>query len=648
MFKKILIANRGEIACRIMKTAQRMGIKTVAIYSKIDATSPHVLMADEAFYIADDFTNSYLNIPEIIRIAQLSNANAIHPGYGFLSENLEFAQACKDANIIWIGPSCDSMYLMASKKRAKQHVMQHNIPITPGFYANTDNDAALLQQAQLIGFPVIIKAAMGGGGKGMRTVYFAEDFMSAITAARREAQLIFADQTLLIEKYIEYSRHIEVQIMADNHGHTIHLYTRDCSIQRRHQKIIEEAPAPNIDNDLAEKLTNTAIKIAESINYHNAGTIEFLVDEQNNFYFMEMNTRLQVEHPVTEMITGLDLVEWQIRIANNEVLDLPKVSMRGHAIECRIYAEDPTNEFLPSIGHIKYLEEPKENLDCNQSLRIDSGIQIGSYVSQYYDPLLSKIIAWGETRADAIYQLHCALNKYSITGIKTNIPFLNAILIQKAFITPPYYTNFLQKNVITIPAYDTDVAILICACFDYITLYTNTDQLICDTVGWQMYLNNQWTKNYTLNGINYALNITPINQQQATINEITYTINLINNTTLLIHDGTKNTQAKIINQTNELTILTQSGPVTVERKASNTPLSQTNTKTHQLSSPIPSTIVAILKNIDDQVIAGEKLMILEAMKMEHTIVAPTAGRITHIFYSLGAQVQDGVELMKIS
>ena len=407
MFNKILIANRGEIACRIIKTARRLGIETVAVYSTADKDALHVKLADQAFCIGEPATSaSYLNIDAIIKAATLSGAQAIHPGYGFLSENPDFARACTKANLVFIGPSIEALNIMGSKQLAKQTLEKTDVPLTPGYHGVDQSDETLFDQAVKLGFPVLLKAANGGGGKGMRAVFKAQEFKQALDGARREATAFFANDTLLIEKLIQTPRHIEIQLMADNHGQVVHLFERDCSIQRRHQKIVEEAPAANLPEELRQRLANAAITVAKAIHYSGAGTIEFLVENNTNFYFMEMNTRLQVEHPVTEMITGLDLVEWQLRIAANEPLPCKQqdIKAHGHAIECRIYAEDPNNNFMPSIGQLHFLQEPH-----GEGVRIDTGVSVNASISMHYDPMISKLISWGETRADAQHRMDYAL-----------------------------------------------------------------------------------------------------------------------------------------------------------------------------------------------------------------------------------------------
>ncbi|SPX62117.1 acyl CoA carboxylase subunit alpha [Legionella feeleii] len=421
MFNKILIANRGEIACRVIKTARQMGIHTVAIYSTADKDSQHVSQADSAFCVGDATAkNSYLNIEAIIAAAKTSGAQAIHPGYGFLSENPLFAQACADAGIVFVGPSIAAMEAMASKQVAKQLLEKTGVPLTPGYHGSDQSDERLLQEARQIGFPVLLKAASGGGGKGMRAVYKEAEFSQALAGARREAMASFRDDTMLIEKLISNPRHVEVQIMADNYDQIVHLFERDCSIQRRHQKIIEEAPAPNLTATMRQGLAEAACEVARSIAYRGAGTVEFLVDGDNHFYFMEMNTRLQVEHPVTEMITGFDLVAWQLKIAANEPLPCPQetIAAHGHALECRIYAEDPQQGFLPSIGQLRFLHEP-----TGPGIRIDSGVSLHSHITMHYDPMIAKLITWGETREQALQRMRYALANYAVGGVKLTLLF---------------------------------------------------------------------------------------------------------------------------------------------------------------------------------------------------------------------------------
>jgi propionyl-CoA carboxylase alpha chain len=443
MFKRILIANRGEIAVRIIRAAKEMGIQTVAVYSEADRFALHTRMADFAFAIGPPpSTESYLVIEKIITAAKKSGAEAVHPGYGFLAENAGFARAVEDAGLVFIGPPAQAIEDMGLKTRAREMMKNAGVPVTPGTESAVKPGKKAESVAEQVGYPVLIKAASGGGGKGMRIVEKPEDLMSAMEAASREAASAFGDPGIYIEKYLECPRHIEVQLLGDRHGNYVYLNERECSIQRRHQKVIEEAPSPAITPDLRRKIGEAAVKAAKTCGYFNAGTVEFLFDKHKNFYFMEMNTRLQVEHPVTEMITGFDLVKAQIKIAAGEKLawrqrDIP---LEGHAIECRIYAEDPSNDFLPSTGKIKYLEVPS-----GPGIRNDSGIFTGGEISVYYDPLISKLVAWGKDRQEAIARMKRALDEYNIVGVRSNIAFCRFVMDHPAFAVGDFDTHFVSE-----------------------------------------------------------------------------------------------------------------------------------------------------------------------------------------------------------
>lgn len=396
MFEKILIANRGEIACRVIRTAKKLGIATVAVYSDADAQAQHVKLADEAIHIGESpAAQSYLQIERIIQAAKTTGAQAIHPGYGFLSENDQFALACQDNNIVFIGPPVDAILAMGLKATSKALMEKAGVPLTPGYHGTNQDADFLKQQVDSIGYPVLIKASAGGGGKGMRLVERSEDFLSSLASCKSEARSSFGNEDVLIERYVVQPRHIEVQVFGDTHGNYVHLFERDCSVQRRHQKVLEEAPAPKMPEDKLEAMRQAAIDAARAVNYVGAGTVEFIVEQDGTAYFMEMNTRLQVEHPVTEMITGQDLVEWQLRVAFGE--PLPKqqheLQIHGHALEARVYAEEPEKGFIPAIGQISYLHYPEQN----DSVRVDSGIVEGDEISTYYDPMIAKLIVWGKT-----------------------------------------------------------------------------------------------------------------------------------------------------------------------------------------------------------------------------------------------------------
>ena len=443
MFKKILIANRGEIAVRVIRACHEMGIAAVAVYSDVDRASLHVRKADEAYPIgAPAASESYLNISKILDVATRSGADAIHPGYGFLSENAKFARACADAGVKFIGPTAAAMDAMGSKTRARQAMERAGVPFVPGTSRGLESFEQAREVAARIGYPIMLKAAAGGGGKGMRLVSSEADLKSALEGARSEAERSFGDSEVYVEKAILNPRHIEMQILADEHGNTLYLGERECSLQRRHQKVVEEAPSPVVDPDMRRRMGEVAVRVAEAAGYTNAGTVEFLVDQQKNFYFLEMNTRLQVEHPVTELVTGLDLVHLQIRIANGERLPFTQeeVKIRGHAIECRIYAEDPDNNYFPSPGKITLLLLPS-----GPGIRRDSGMYEGWTVPMDYDPLLAKLIGYGTDRAQAIGRLRRALNEYFVGGIKTNISLFRRILSNPDFQAASMDTGFLDR-----------------------------------------------------------------------------------------------------------------------------------------------------------------------------------------------------------
>jgi len=443
MFKKILVANRGEIAVRVIRACRELDIPAVAVYSTVDRDGVHVEIADEAVCIGDPPPlESYLNIPKILQVARDHGCDAIHPGYGFLAENPGFAKACEDAAITFIGPSSEGIRLLGNKVESRGLMGAHGIPLIPGMMSTSADNRAIAREADKIGFPVLIKAAAGGGGKGMRVVHDRKDLPSALEAARRESKAAFADDTVYLEKYLEEPRHVEFQVLADLDGNVIHLYERECSIQRRHQKIVEETPSTALNDALRQRMGETAVKVATIAGYRNAGTVEFLLDEDKNFYFLEVNTRIQVEHPVTESTTGVDLVAQQIRIAAGEKLALRQndVKPRGHAMECRIYAEDPSQGFLPSSGHLLLVHEP-----VGPGIRVDSGIRTGMTVTVHYDPILSKLICWGENRDAVCRRMIEALDNYVILGVETIIPFLKNVVRHEEFQKGNTTTAFIPK-----------------------------------------------------------------------------------------------------------------------------------------------------------------------------------------------------------
>ena len=445
MFNKILIANRGEIACRVIRSAKKLGIATVAVYSDADTNSQHVKLADEAIYIGESpASQSYLQADRIIQAALDTGAEAIHPGYGFLSENDKFAEACEKNNITFIGPPVAAILAMGLKATSKALMEKAGVPLTPGYHGTNQDADFLKQQADDIGYPVLIKASAGGGGKGMRLVERSDDFLSALASCKSEAKSSFGNDDVLIERYVMNPRHIEVQVFGDKHGNYVHLFERDCSVQRRHQKVLEEAPAPKMQEAKLEAMREAAINAARAVDYVGAGTVEFIVEQDGTAYFMEMNTRLQVEHPVTEMITGQDLVEWQLRVAFGE--PLPKqqheLQIHGHALEARVYAEEPEKGFMPAIGQINYLHYPAQN----DFVRVDSGIIEGDEITTFYDPMIAKLIIWGENREAALVQMHNALSQFHVEGLGNNIAFLDRLVASESFTHANLDTNLIQRE----------------------------------------------------------------------------------------------------------------------------------------------------------------------------------------------------------
>lgn len=477
MLKKVLVANRGEIAVRIIKACQELGINTVAIYSDVDKKAPHVQLADETISIGDPTPlQSYLNIPKIIKLAHEVGAEAIHPGYGFLAENPDFANSCNDIGIKFIGPSFKVISLMGDKIEAKKIMEKAGVPVIPGYHGDKQDNKSLIEEGKKIGFPLLVKAAAGGGGKGMRIVHSEDKLNEAIDSSKRESKSAFGDDIVFLEKYLDKPRHVEFQILGDEHGNIIHLFERECSIQRRHQKIIEETPSPVMNTKLRKKMGESAVAAAKAVGYTNAGTVEFMIDKNLNFYFMEMNTRLQVEHPITEMTTGIDLAKWQLKIASGEKLTIKQEDLiqRGHAIECRIYAEDANKGFLPSIGTLERVEAP-----TGPNIRDDSGIYTGMKITPYYDPMLAKIITYAENREENINKMIWALSHYVIMGVTTNISFLKNVLEHEEFkkgnITTHFIDNYFKDQIEVKDKLPVD-AIIALAVYD--SLHKKTQEIV--------------------------------------------------------------------------------------------------------------------------------------------------------------------------
>lgn len=651
MFQKILIANRGEIACRIINTAKKLAIKTVAVHSDVDENALFVNMADEAYLIGStQGQNCYLNIDKIIQIAKNTNAEAIHPGYGFLSENSLFAERCAQENIVFIGPNAKAIEAMGSKSQAKAIMAKTNVPLTPGYHGDNQEPAFLLKQAEQIGFPVLIKAVAGGGGKGMRIVEQAKDFTEALASCQREAKSSFGNTDVLLEKYLIQPRHVEVQICGDNFGDYVHLFDRDCSIQRRHQKIIEEARAPNIPDDVHHAMTAAAIEAARAINYTNCGTVEFLLDKNNQYYFMEMNTRLQVEHPVTEMITGIDLVEWQLRIASGEHLPLEQkqISAKGHAIEARVCAEDPDNQFIPCTGQIGYLRSPSHE----PHVRIDSGIIEGDYITPFYDSMIAKVIAWGETREQAIHRLNQALSDYHLAGIKNNINYLKTILQHPAFINGDLSTHFLQDHHIE-KASPANLEKLLIAASLYL-LKTNADNN-ANQSPWKTLkcfrMNLPFERLLYFSDDNHNIHITKaiLTNEETRLDFATSSILCksveFDNHHLTADINNEKLDVSVVHLNNTIYIFAKNYAGMIDVHHPGQIGHQSQEATGHLMAPMPGAITAVKVKTGQSVNVGDPIIILEAMKMEHTINAPFAGTVIDIHFEVGAMVSEGDELI---
>lgn len=661
MFNKILIANRGEIACRIARTARRMGIKTVAIYSEADANAMHVKACDEAYLIGPAAaSDSYLRADKILEVAKLSGAQAIHPGYGFLSENAGFAKACADSGITFIGPPESAIIAMGSKSEAKIVMTKAGVPLVPGYHGDAQDAEHLKQESLNVGFPQLIKATAGGGGKGMRVVNKVEEFDAALVSCRREALASFGDDKVLIERYLTAPRHIELQVFADTQGNAVHLFERDCSIQRRHQKVIEEAPAPGMTEALRNAMGKAAIGSAKAINYVGAGTVEFLLDTDGSFYFMEMNTRLQVEHPVSEMISGQDLVEWQLLVASGQPLPLTQDELKitGHAFEARIYAEAPDHDFLPATGALTYLKTP----DTSEHVRVDTGVAQGAEVSMYYDPMIAKLITWDKDRDSALRQMKTALQDYQILGLSTNIEFLSRLFSVAEFAEGEFDTGFIEKHsteLFPAKAQAPDELIALTCLYHLLKSHQSTLEKAnqqdsfspwVTQHGWRMNQTGfttvqlsmddeiqQITAHYQRDGflLDIVGNQYPISGEMLDENNLSATINGRRLNAIFIQsDQTIN--ALYDGKQWEFTVHDPRLEGFDNEGAGG-----------GLVAPMPGAVVAVLVEVGDAVKSGDALLVVEAMKMEHTIVAPNDGTVTEIFYGVGDQVEDGDELLSL-
>jgi 3-methylcrotonyl-CoA carboxylase alpha subunit len=653
VFSKILIANRGEIACRVIRTCKRLGVKTVAVYSDADIHAQHVSQADEAYHIGGARpVDSYLKGDVILAIAKRAGAEAIHPGYGFLSENEHFARACEAAGIVFIGPTAKSIEQMGSKSAAKALMEKAGVPVVPGYHGDNQDPAFLAEQSKKVGYPQLIKAVAGGGGKGMRLVEKFEEFAAQLDAAKREAKNAFGDDAVLIERYILGPHHIEFQVFGDTHGDAIHLYERECSIQRRHQKVLEETPSPfleAIDDGMRERMGDAAVAAAKAIGYRGAGTIEFIAGENREFFFMEMNTRLQVEHPITEMITGEDLVEWQLRVAYGEPLPLTQneIITAGHAIEVRICAENPDNDFLPETGTMAVFATP----EINDEVRLDTGVVSGDTISVYYDPMIAKLITWGGDRHESTRRMQHALAQTEVIGVTTNLRFLQRLLQHPAYLEGETDTSFIAKHKVALLApLAIDDVMLAAACArviadeaDDLDDFADAHDPWDSSIGWR--LNAPASR---LVEFKTSTQDAPIECHIEIDRSERYFVHAGKRTTfncieredgaLQVTLGGMKSVVRVVRAGDDITVLTEHGRVSLTLFDPFHFESDDSANEGRLTAMMPGRVVKLMANAGDSVKKGQPLIIMEAMKMEHTIVSPREGVIERAAFQVGEMV----------
>jgi 3-methylcrotonyl-CoA carboxylase alpha subunit len=657
MFSKILIANRGEIACRVIKTARRMGIKTVAVYSDADRGARHVAMADEAVHIGGSAArDSYLVVDRILDAARRTGAEAIHPGYGFLSENAGFAEACEKAGVAFIGPPPAAIRAMGSKSEAKKIMEKARVPLVPGYHGDDQSPELLAREAGRIGFPVLIKASAGGGGKGMRVVEEAAKFADALAGAKREAKASFADDHVLVEKYLTRPRHIEIQVFADTHGNCLYLFERDCSIQRRHQKVIEEAPAPNMDPARRRQMGEAAVAAAKAIGYVGAGTVEFIANQDGSFYFMEMNTRLQVEHPVTEMITGQDLVEWQLVVASGGKMPLAQDQLRidGHAVEVRLYAEDPNRNFLPSTGTLVHLRLPAEG----PHVRVDTGVREGDTVTPFYDPMIAKVIVHDRDRTSAMRRMAALMGETEVVGVTTNASLLKALCSHPAFVGGEVDTGFIERHRESLFAkmgQADDRAFAIAT--------------LARVAEWSSQSNDPWDQKNGFRLLEIGHDEVRWKDGER---EVAVIVRRLRSGMLELGLPGGTVEASVQRGDGRLAIRLGNDTFTaavVRRQTADgvdynlfadggsqrlrlvDPLDVTQYEAvaageGSVRSPLPGKIIDLRVKAGDTVSRGQPLLVLEAMKMEHTLAAPADGTVKSVRYGVGEQVPEGAELVE--
>lgn len=670
MFKKILIANRGEIACRVAATARKLGIRTVAVYSDADANAKHVQACDEAVHIGTASPKeSYLRAERIIEAAKATGAQAVHPGYGFLSENEEFAQACADAGIAFIGPPPSAIKAMGLKAESKRLMAQAGVPLVPGYHGADQGPALLKREADAIGYPVLIKASAGGGGKGMRIVAKAEEFDAALASCKREAINSFGDDAVLIERYVTKPRHIEIQVFGDSHGNCIYLFERDCSVQRRHQKVLEEAPAPGMSDARRREMGAAAVAAAKAVGYVGAGTVEFIAEPTPEgdlrFFFMEMNTRLQVEHPVTEAITGLDLVEWQLRVASGEPLPLAQEQLHidGHAIEARICAENPDAQFLPATGTLEVYRTPPGACSFERApVRVDAGVREGDAISPYYDSMIAKLIVWGRDRAEALARLDAALAQTHIVGLHTNVAFLRRVAASKSFANADLDTALIEReravlfNAAPLPVEVAAAGVVAHAlaaerALESVDPWSRRD-------GWRLHgaalrrfdIQAQGTHHVFTLERNNGGNNGGSSAQVLASGGVRWPFATEARGGAL-HDvslGERRWSLHVYSSGERFSVFAPEGSALVEEFDPIAHSADGAAEGGRLTAPMPGKVIAFLAKVGDRVTLGQPLAVMEAMKMEHTIAAPRDGLVEELLYGVGDQVNEGGELLRLA
>ncbi|GAB1383891.1 acetyl/propionyl/methylcrotonyl-CoA carboxylase subunit alpha [Burkholderiales bacterium] len=666
MFEKILIANRGEIACRVAATARRMGVRTVAVYSDADAHAKHVLACDEAVHVGGSAPrDSYLQWQRIIDAARATGAQAIHPGYGFLSENEDFAQACQDAGLVFIGPPASAINAMGLKAESKRLMEGAGVPLVPGYHGADQDPALLRQQADRIGYPVLIKASAGGGGKGMRAVERGEDFDAALASCKREAINSFGDDAVLVEKYVQRPRHIEIQVFADTHGHCVYLFERDCSVQRRHQKVLEEAPAPGLTPALRRQMGEAAVAAARAVGYVGAGTVEFIVEqpggyahpEQMKFYFMEMNTRLQVEHPVTEAITGQDLVEWQLRVAAGQPLPLTQdeLLIDGHAIEARICAENPDKDFLPATGTLHVYRKPPHAAFEFGAVRFDDGVREGDAISPFYDSMIAKLIVWGETRQEALAKLDAALAATHIVGLQTNVQFLRHVLASDSFAQARLDTALIPRERAQLFQQDRlgrDMAVAAAVAQTVLAeRAAETSDPFSRTDGFRSHgvasrrVDLEYRGESVVAKLRYLSDGLQLQVDDAEPKPLSLTALPDGRIDLRYGGARELVQVYALGEVEH--VFGTRGAVQITELDTLSRADEGAGEGGRLTAPMPGKVVSIAVKAGDKVSKGQPLAVMEAMKMEHTIAAPQDGVVDEVLYAPGDQVTEGAELLRL-